>query len=195
MKISVIGNGNVGSALVQRFTDGGHEVSVADSSTPPEQVAAQASAAEITVLAVRFSVVAQLDESVKRALDGKIVIDVTNPQSSDFMSLTIGHTTSAGEQVAKTLPGARVVKAFNTVFANNLATPALGGRTQLLPVAGDDETAKKTVLDLGEQLGFDPVDAGPLSNARYLEPTVELLVHLAFGSGLGTNIGWTLARA
>jgi predicted dinucleotide-binding enzyme len=195
VKISVIGNGNVGSALAPRFAEAGHQVATAGSATPAEQVAAQVSAADVVVLAVRFPVVARLDEEVKRALDGKIVIDVTNPQSPDFMSLTIGHTTSAGEQVAEALPGARVVKAFNTVFAANMATPDLGGTTQLLPVAGDDDAAKKTVLDLGAQLGFDPVDAGPLANARYLEPAVELLVHLAFGSGLGTGIGFALARA
>ncbi|WP_433438308.1 NADPH-dependent F420 reductase [Nonomuraea sp. CA-141351] len=195
MKISIIGNGNVGSGLARRFAEVGHDLTTANSSTAAAQVAAQVADADAVVLAVRFPVVAQLDGAVKAALDGKIVIDVTNPQSADFMSLTIGHTTSAGEQVAAALPGARVVKAFNTIFASNLAKPGLGGSKAFLPVAGDDEAAKKTVLDLGAQLGFDAVDAGPLANARYLEPTVELLVHLAFGSGLGTDIGFALARA
>jgi 8-hydroxy-5-deazaflavin:NADPH oxidoreductase len=74
-------------------------------------------------------------------------------------------------------------------------TPDLEGGPLFLPVAADDEMAKKTVIELGAQLGFDAVDAGPLANARYLEPVVELLVHLAFGTGLGTGIGFTLARA
>ncbi|MDP4511040.1 NADPH-dependent F420 reductase [Nonomuraea turcica] len=195
MKISIIGNGNVGSALARRFTQMGHDVTVANSTTPPAQAAAQAAAADIVVLAVRFRVVAQLDAQVKAALDGKIVIDATNPQTPDFMALTIGHTTSAGEQVAAALPGTRVVKAFNTIFAANLEVPDLGGSPQFLPVASDDDMAKKTVIDLGVQLGFDAVDAGPLANARYLEPAVELLVHLAYGSGLGGGIGYTLARA
>ncbi|HEU5028267.1 MAG TPA: hypothetical protein VFV01_25365 [Spirillospora sp.] len=102
-----------------------------------------------------FPAVARFDAGIKTALRDKVVIDPTNPQSADFMSLTIGHTTSAGEQVAAALPGARVVKAFNTVFAATLDVPGL-----LLPVASDDEAAKKTVLELGAQLGFDAVDAG-----------------------------------
>ncbi|HEX8508154.1 MAG TPA: hypothetical protein VF635_01460, partial [Propionibacteriaceae bacterium] len=69
-----------------------------------------------------------------------------------------------------------------------------GGARQLLPVAGDDPAAKKTVIDLGDQLGFEAVDAGPISNSRYLEPAVELLIQLAYGQGLGANIGFHLAR-
>ncbi|MFI0451966.1 NADPH-dependent F420 reductase [Actinomadura sp. 6N118] len=195
MKINIIGKGNVGSALSRRFGTAGHTVTVADSSTGPDQVAAQAAEADVTVLAVPFPAVARLDDKVKSALNGKIVIDATNPLAADFMSLTLGHSTSGGEQVAAALPGARVVKAFNTVLAGTLDTPELGGGTIFLPVAADDETAKKTVLELGVQLGFDTVDAGPLTNARYLEPAVELLVQLAFGVGLGANIGFTLARA
>ncbi|GAA2904971.1 NAD(P)-binding domain-containing protein [Streptosporangium fragile] len=195
MKISIIGKGNVGSALARRFGEAGHAVTVTDSSTAPDQVVAQVAEADVTVLAVPFPAVAQLDGKVKTALDGKIVIDVTNPLAADFMSLTLGHTTSAGEQVAAALPGARVVKAFNTVFAATLDTPELGGGTLFLPVAADDEAAKKTVLELGRQLGFDAVDVGPLVNSRYLEPAVELLIQLAYGVGLGANIGFTLARA
>ncbi|MUN41210.1 NADPH-dependent F420 reductase [Actinomadura litoris] len=195
MKISIIGKGNVGSALARRLTAVGHTVTTAGSSTDTGQVAAQVTEAEVAVLAVPFPAVARLDGKVKAALDGKIVIDATNPLAADFMSLTVGHTTSAGEQVAAALPGARVVKAFNTVFAGTLETPELGGGTLFLPVAADDEAAKKTVLDLGAQLGFDAVDAGPLANARYLEPAVEVLIQLAYGVGLGGDIGFTLARA
>ncbi|MFB9204809.1 NADPH-dependent F420 reductase [Nonomuraea spiralis] len=190
MKISIIGKGNVGSALARRLATAGHTVTTANSSTAPDQVAAQVAEADVTVLAVPFSAVAQFDAGIRTALRDKVVIDVTNPLAADFMSLTIGHTTSAGEQVAAALPGARVVKAFNTVFAATLDTPGL-----FLPVAADDETAKKTVLELGAQLGFDAVDAGPLANARYLEPAVELLIQLAYGLGMGASIGLTLARA
>ncbi|MFC4907369.1 NADPH-dependent F420 reductase [Actinomadura gamaensis] len=190
MKISIIGEGNVGSALARRLTAAGHAVTTANSSTAAGQVAAQVADAEVAVLAVPFPAVARLDAEVRTALRDKVVIDATNPLAADFMSLTIGHTTSAGEQVAAALPGARVVKAFNTVFAAILDTPGL-----FLPVASDDEDAKKTVLELGAQLGFDAVDAGPLANARYLEPTVELLIQLAYGKGMGAGIGLTLTRA
>jgi predicted dinucleotide-binding enzyme len=195
VKISIIGNGSVGATLAHVLATIGHAVTTSDSTSSPAQVAAQIGDAEVAVLAVRFPVVAQLDAQVTAALDGKIVIDTTNPQTSDFMALTIGHTTSAGEQVAAALPGARVVKAFNTVFAEHLASARISGHPLFLPVASDDDAAKRTVLDLAIQLGFDAVDAGPLANSRYLEPAVELLVHLAYGSGLGGGIGFTLARA
>ncbi|GAA3908293.1 NAD(P)-binding domain-containing protein [Streptomyces lacrimifluminis] len=195
MKIVVIGTGNVGSVLARRFTENGHEVTTANSTTDPALLAAAAEAAEVTVLAAPFGAVAQLDPQVKAALSGKVVVDATNPLAADFMSLTVGHTTSGGEQNAATLPGARVVKAFNTAMATTMETGMVGDRPLLLPVAGDDEPARKTVLELAAELGFDAVDAGPLSNARYTEPAVELLIQLAFGQGLGPGIGFTLARA
>jgi predicted dinucleotide-binding enzyme len=158
------------------------------------ELAAQVGAAELVVLAVPFAAVAGLDEEVKAALRGKIVVDATNPLAADFMSLTVGHTTSGGEQVAAALPGATVVKAFNSVFAGRLGEPDTAAGPLFLPVAGDDEAARKTVVELGTQLGFDAVDVGPLANARYLEPVIELLIQLAFGKGMGPGIGLVLTR-
>ncbi|MFI7114583.1 NADPH-dependent F420 reductase [Nonomuraea sp. NPDC050227] len=195
MKISIIGGGKVGSGLAARLTAIGHEVAVANTSTPVAETATRVKGADLIVLAVPFSAVPDLAHEVKAATVGKILIDATNPLSADFMSLTVGHTTSGGEQVAQEFPGAVVVKAFNTVFAANLASPVLGGARQFLPVAGDDDAAKKIVIELGETLGFAAQDAGPLANARYLEPVVELLVQLAYGKGLGEGIGLALARA
>ncbi|RZS77559.1 hypothetical protein EV189_3993 [Motilibacter rhizosphaerae] len=209
MKIAVIGAGNVGSALATRFNELGHEVVLAASSPSSPRLASAAAtsgaatatvvdavtAADLAVLAVPFGAVGDvLTDDVQAALAGKVLVDATNPLTADYMGLTVGHTTSAGEQVAERLPDTHVVKAFNTVFAATLATPVLGDAAQLLPVAGDDQDAKQLVIGLGQELGFDAVDAGPLSNARYLEPAVELLIQLAYGQGLGEKIGLHLAR-
>ena len=210
MKIAILGAGDVGSALAARLTGAGHHVTLSGSRPDSPRLLRAAAAsgadvagaadavstAEVVFLAVPFAALdAALTDEVRAHLVGAVVVDVTNPLAADFMSLTIGHTTSAGEQVAARLPESRVVKAFNTVMAATLATPVLAGARQLLPVAGDDPAAKQVVLDLGSQLGFDAVDAGPLTNARYLEPAVELLVQLGYGQGLGARIGFHLARA
>lgn len=210
MKISIIGAGNVGAAMARLLVSRGHHVTLSASSRTSARLAEAASASgaavadvveaaqigEVIVIAIPFSAVdAALRAEVSDALVGKVVIDATNPLATDYMSLTIGHTTSAGEEVARRLPGAFVVKAFNTVFADALATPQLGGVTQIVPLAGDDEAAKATVAGLVAELGFDVVDTGPLTNARYLEPAVELLIQLGFAKGLGTQIGLALARA
>jgi len=195
MKISVIGTGNVGSVLVRRLAEAGHQVTTVGRATSPAAAADRAAVAEVVVLALPFAAVAGLDQKIKDALVGKTVVDVTNPLAPDFMSLTVGHTTSGAEEVAAALPGANIVKAFSSVLAPNHGSPELGGRRLFLPVAGDDAASRKTVIDLGTQLGFDAVDAGPLANARYIEPATELLIQLAYGQGLGTGIGLALLRA
>ena len=123
-------------------------------------------------------------------IDGKVVVDVTNPLTADYMGLTVGHTTSAAEEIAKAVPNAHVVKAFNTVFASVLAEGASlgGGKTVPVFVASDDAPAKATVSEIARSIGFDVVGAGALKNARYLEPLAGLNIYLGYGAGLGTNI-------
>jgi predicted dinucleotide-binding enzyme len=109
--------------------------------------------------------------------------------------LTIGHTTSAAEEIAKAVPGARVVKAFNTVFASVLADgPTLNGATVPVFVAADDAAARDAVAQLAKSAGFDVIDAGALKNARYLEPLAGLNIYLGYGAGLGTSIAPTFLR-
>ena len=131
-------------------------------------------------------------------LNGKPVVDITNPLTADYMSLAIGHTTSAAEEVAKAVPAAEVVKAFNTVFAQVLQDGGdLGnGNRASVFYAGDSVRAKQTVETLIESIGFEPVDAGPLRNARYLEPLAGLNIYFGYGAGKGTSIApaW-IARA
>jgi len=135
-------------------------------------------------------------EAVKAAgdLSGKILIDATNPLKPDLSGLALGHTTSAGEEVARWATGARVVKAFNTTGARNMADPRLGGQSASMFLCGDDAAAKKTVAGLAEALGFEPVDAGPLAQARLLEPLAMLWISMAYAFGHGPNIAFKLLR-
>ncbi|HSQ48166.1 MAG TPA: hypothetical protein VLL96_00595, partial [Candidatus Deferrimicrobiaceae bacterium] len=88
-----------------------------------------------------------------------------------------------------------VVKAFNTVFAKNQSTAKVGTEKLTAFIAGDDADAKKTVAKLTGDIGFDPVDCGPLKNARYLEAMGNMLINLAYTYGMGTAIGYKLAKA
>lgn len=128
-------------------------------------------------------------------LAGKIVIDVTNPLKPDGTGLAIGHTTSGGELIAKSLPEARVVKAFNSVYWENLDARRFSSPKPSLFYCGDDPAAKSVVARLGAELGFDPIDAGPLAIARFLEPMACLWMQLANSSGLGPHFTFAVARA
>ncbi|MFJ3762639.1 NADPH-dependent F420 reductase [Streptomyces sp. NPDC090080] len=193
MKITVLGTGNAGSSIAKRAVDCGHTVSSFNSKASGSDVASSVSASDLTVLTIPFGNVGAIAPEVREALSGGILVDATNPLSADFTDLTIGFTDSAAEVVSRTLPGSRVVKAFNAVLAPN-HDPSAFGEQLMVPVAGDDSDAKKTVINFVGSLGFDAVDAGALKNARYLEPLAELMVQLAYVQGEGNGIGLTLAR-
>jgi hypothetical protein len=127
-----------------------------------------------------------LAASIREAAAGKIVVDVTNPARADYSGLVFDGSSSAAEQFAAWLPGARVVKAFNTVFAANQANPVVDGTRLDAFVAGDDADAKATVLDLARSAGFEPIDAGDLAAARLLEALAWLNISL----NLRNPFGW-----
>ncbi|HET9122882.1 MAG TPA: NAD(P)-binding domain-containing protein [Acidiferrobacteraceae bacterium] len=207
MKILVIGTGNMGSAFVQQLTRAGHQVSVTGrDSAKAAQVASRhgaralpvqgaASGNEIVILATGY---AQAADALRAATPdaGQIVVDITNPLTADYMGLTIGHTTSAAEEIARAVPNVRLVKAFNTVFAQLLAAgPDLGaGRRVTTFLAGDDVPAKEAVTAMARSMGFEVIDTGTLKNARYLEPLAGLNIYLGYGAGLGTGIAPTWVR-
>lgn len=113
---------------------------------------------------------------------------------ADFSArATIGHSTSAAEEIARAVPGAEVVKAFNTVFAQVLAEGADFGNGQTVPVfvASDSARAKEAATALAKSIGFAVIDAGGLKNARYLEPVAGINIYLGYGAGLGTAIAPT----
>ncbi len=207
MKIAVIGSGNMGSSFVKQLRQAGHAVSV----TSQDRASAEALAsnhgaivvdankvgnAEIIILATGAADAIPALKAVGN-LAGKVVVDITNPLTADYMGLTIGHSTSNAEEIAKAIPGVRLVKGFNTVFAQLLgAGGALpnGGKIMVF-VASDDAEAKAAVTTLAQSMGFAVTDAGPLKNARYLEPLAGLNIYFGYGAGRGTGISPTWVEA
>ena len=127
------------------------------------------------------------------AANGKTLVDATNPLTQDFQ-LALGFTTSAAEELQKKLPNAKIVKAFNTIFAHQTDSGRAKNGQLTLFAAGDDAEAKSKVLALGRDIGFDTVDAGPLQNARWLESLAYLNMQLAFAVKVGTDIGFKLVH-
>ena len=185
MKIGIIGDGNVGSAIRRGAEKAGHEVRA----TGRENVRETAEWGEVVVLAVPFGAVDDAVNTMGDAVNGKVLVDVTNALDEN-MGLVIGCTTSGAEELQKKMREARVVKAFNTVFAQNQDKGRIGDEVLTLFVAGDDESAVQTILDLGTAIGFDAVKAGPLQNARWLETLGFFNIQLGYVVGHGTNAGF-----
>jgi predicted dinucleotide-binding enzyme len=202
MNVTLVGAGNMGSAFAKQLTQAGHAVRV--SARHPEKAQALAAEydgataadpgealgdSEVVIVATYYDDAAAALRTLG-PLAGKVVVDISNPVTADFMRLAIGHDTSAAEEIAKAIPEATVVKAFNTLFAQLLADgPAFaGGAVAPVFYAGDSDRAKEVVKALIESIGFQPVDAGGLANARYLEPLGGLNVYFGYGAGLGTSI-------
>ena len=203
MKVGIVGTGHVGRALGEGLKTK-HEVRYASRNPSQAKVPGGTTAgslkeiprwAEVVIFAVPYPATRDVIASIgPETLDGKVLVDARNVigPSGD---LAVGFTTSGAEELAKSLPRARVVKAFNSVFAGNMTTGRVGKDPLTLFVAGDDASAKRATLDLGRDLGFDPVDAGPLHSARYLEPLGMLNIRLGYGQNLGSKIGVRLVRA
>jgi 8-hydroxy-5-deazaflavin:NADPH oxidoreductase len=188
MKIAIIGAGNVGSALGRGWLSGGEDVvfgipNPADPkyrSLPEERLRTAPEAArnaEVIVLATPWPATEAAVKSLGD-LSGKIVIDCTNPlgMGPDGLELVLGHTTSAGEQVASWAPAAAVFKTLNQIGAENMDKAALFPLRPVMFVAGDDPSKKPIVMSLIAKLGFEPVDAGPLriaASARTLRHVVD----------------------
>ena len=184
-KIAILGTGKAGSALQAALSRAGHEVR----SAKRGQIVWAASWADVIVLAVPFAAIPEVARELGAAADGKTVVDVTNSLTPDFQ-LAMGFTTSGAEELQKALPRANVVKAFNTVFAQHMSTGKVNGEVLTAFVAGDNEAARKAVLQLARAIGFDAVDTGPLKNARYLEPLAFLNIQLSWVLGNGPDVGF-----
>lgn len=184
MKIAVIGKGNVGSGLAAALGKTRHDVGAYGRD---DDIAAAVTAAEVVILATPYGAVADLAK--KADFSGKLVIDVSNPVKADFSGLLVGLDSSAAEEIAAALPGASVAKAFNTIFAQHYGTDLkLGGQPLQTFVAADDDATRRTVMALASEIGLEPVDAGPLANARYLEPLGFMNIQFGYVLGHGTQI-------
>jgi len=200
MQIAIIGAGNVGRALAASLTRAGHEVTItAEHADHATEAASQTGAtagtsnasaaanAEVVVLAVPATSIGRIASAMGSSLDGKVVVDVTNrpTPSAD------GSATSIAEELQGQIPGAHVVKAFNTLFASRQADPKVGGIAPDGFVAGDDAAAKQTVLEVVESVGFRPVDAGSLASARTLEGMAWLNIQRNMAGGTWQD-AWVL---
>ncbi len=206
MHLAIIGSGSVGGALAQAFAAMGHEVRLGVRNPESETAKAlaagsehiavatladAAAVADLVVLAVPFGAVAEAIAALGD-ISGKILIDATNPlgQTDDGFGLTLGHTSSGGEQVAALAQGAHVVKTLNQIGWEVMRHAKSFSNPPVLFMAGEDSGAKATVAALLESLGFDPVDAGGIAKSRLLEPFGMLWINQAILRGDGRHFSF-----
>lgn len=198
MKIAVLGSGNVGSALGAAWVRAGHQVLLgvrdvakrtqvkgASVATMPDAVRQ----AEVVALAVPWPAVPDVLKQCDTS--GKILVDCTNPLSPS-LELVVGFNSSGGEQVAALAPKAKVGKAFNTTGFANMENPNYGGKGITMLYCTDDAGIKPTLEKLVRDVGFTPEFAGPLKQARYLEPLAMLWITMSMQ--IGRDFAFDLVR-
>jgi hypothetical protein len=207
MTISIIGAGNVGQALAQAFAGRGESVFLGVPEPDKYRSVVQAlgerarigtvdeaiAASDVVILAVPYGAADSIARSVAD-WQGRILVDATNPLAPGLAGLSVGTTTSGAEEIAKVAKGARVVKAFNTTGAENMADSRYPGGTVFMPVCGDDAEARARVIALATLIGFDAADCGDLRAARYLEPFAMTWIHMAIKLGHGRRFAFARLR-
>ena len=205
MKIAIIGTGKLGSTIGKIWAEKDHMIMFGSRDPQKAQKLADsigsgasggtyeeaAKFGDIIVLAVPWS---GAKESIKTAgnLDGKILVDSTTTAAPHLGGVSIGPTTSAAEKIAKWAVGAKVIKAVHTVGVESLNKLQFGSQQASIFICGDNLEAKSKVKQLGIDLGFDVIDAGPLINARLIEPLAMLWIELAYKRGMGTDIAFKI---
>jgi 8-hydroxy-5-deazaflavin:NADPH oxidoreductase len=174
VKIAIIGSGNVGQALETSLAAAGHSARTTTRGKEAEAVAA----AEAVILAVPFSSLDDVTAKIAAVATGKLVIDATNPLKPNLGGLATAGGPSGAELVAARLPGARVAKAFNTLFASILGNPGVHGVEVDALFATDDEKAKGEVASVIRSMGFRPIFVGPLARANEMEALAFLNIFL-----------------
>jgi predicted dinucleotide-binding enzyme len=205
MRIAILGMGNVGSTLGRRWRDAGHRVTFgvrdpAEKKAEAEKINAAvasipeaAAGAEAVLLAVPWTAAPAVLKAAGD-LSGRVLLDCTNPVTPELDHLTVGFTTSSGEEVARAAPGAKVVKVFNTNGVGNMADPDYGPLKATMLYAGDYVDANEVAADLAAQIGMEPVYLGPLREARLLEPLAMAWILLARHRGLGRDFALNIVR-
>jgi NADPH-dependent F420 reductase len=210
--IAVIGaSGNMGYAIATNLSKGAYRLllysSDATKVTPllekiKESTNADAEAiscsteasweADIIILAVPYSAEKEVAQKIKEVANQKIVISIANPLNETYNGLVTAPDTSAAEELQKLLPNSKVVKAFNTTFAADFATPVIDGKQVDAFIAGNDEEAIQTVSELVSTAGFNPIAAGDLSVSRTLENMQLLLIQLGMKYNYNWLAGWKI---
>jgi predicted dinucleotide-binding enzyme len=178
--ITIIGTGNMGTAIAGIFTDGGATVESVKHSDEPTAFG------DIVVLAVPYTALPEIADKYRSQLAGKTVVDITNTVDFATFSPAEFSAGSGAADLAARLPESKVVKAFNTNFAPTLATKKVADRTTTVLIAGDDADAKAELSAAITAGGVDAIDAGPLARAREL----EAVGFLQMGLAVSEQIGW-----
>ncbi|MBI4844396.1 MAG: NAD(P)-binding domain-containing protein [Nitrospirae bacterium] len=216
MNIGILGTGDVGKVLAAGFKTAGNEVMLGTRNPASGKLTDWLAQAGKGVQAVTFSQAAAFGEVIvfaigwahaKAVIDlanpasfkGKVVLDTSNPlffeQQGQPPVLALGHTDSAGEQVQRWLPKARVVKWFNIVGNSHMVKPDFAGDKPDMFICGNDAAAKTTASELAQQLGWPPViDLGDISKSRYLEPLAMVWITHLFNTGFNVNHAFKLLR-
>lgn len=206
MNILIIGTGNMGRGIATRALAGKNTVvlynrDVAKAEALASELGAGVAgdvrnaiiASEIVVLATPYAASLEIAGRLGAALDGKIVIDISNALNETYSGLALEPGTSAAEEIRKVLPNSvKLVKAFNTTFAATLVAGNVAGQTLDVFLAGDDDAAKATVAEFVKAGGLNAIDAGPLSQARPLEALGLLGIMLQSRLNTGFNTAWKI---
>lgn len=213
MQLAVLGYGHVGATLAGSLIAAGHDITLATNPNRPQGAEATrqadprlakaaisdpltaVSAADAVLLAVPFPAVEEVLAPLAPALQGTTLIDATNPVGPG-LTHGLGSAQSGAERVAALVPGAAVVKAFSVYGYENLADPPVGpdGIRPAMPYAGDDPAAKATVAALLTDLGWEPLDSGPLTAALDLEHLTLLWVRMVRAGGHPPRLVWAALR-
>lgn len=214
MRVLIIGAGNMGRGIATRLAAGGNEITIYDLDTAKaeelatelggtspgsarvaiaETPAEAVPASDVVILASWYGANLDVARQLGGVLDGKIVVDISNPLNETYDGLVTEPGTSAAENIRAVLPPkAKLVKAFNTTFAGTLVAGQVAGQPLDVFIAGDDERAKEIVATLVRGGGLDPVDVGPLARARELEALGFLGISLQERLDTGFMSGWKL---